>query len=118
MNKFGIEFQNGNEWGLGPWWEAGFRLCPVSESNRDVTPTIGRRTRLRSEGTGRRHLRGDFEGGAEVVFAEGLCGAEQVALAVDNHTQRVLAVGGSKFMDHAVRPLAASLRRQLEDHSA
>src|SRR5579872_1686160 len=65
-----------------------------------------------------RGSRDDFEGGAEMVFAEGLRGAEQIALAVDNHAQRVFSVGGSEFMDHAVRPLAALLRSQLEHDSA
>jgi hypothetical protein len=66
-------------------------------------------------GTGRKQLRGDLEGGAGVVLVEGLCGAEQIALAVDNHTQRVLAVGGGEFMENAVFPLAASLQKQLKD---
>jgi hypothetical protein len=63
--------------------------------------------------TGRKNheqLRDDLEGGAEVVFAKRLCGAEQVAFIVDNHAQRILAVSGSEFMNNAVFPRAIFLR--------
>src|SRR5271165_3436242 len=60
----------------------------------------------------------DFKGGTGTVFAEGLRRAEQVALAVNNHSQRILSVGGREFMDHAVRPLAVLLRSQFKHNSA
>ena len=55
-------------------------------------------------GAGRKQLRRDFEGGAGVVLAEGLSGAEQIALAVDHQTERILTVGGGELVDDAVFP--------------
>src|ERR1700678_1852536 len=64
--------------------------------------------------------RGDFKGGAAVVFAEVAGDAEQVAFAVQDHAVEGLhsAVGEAEVMQHAVFPLAVLLRRQFENHAA
>ena len=63
-------------------------------------------------------LRGEFEGGAGTVCAEGAGDAVEVAFAVEDYSQRKPSVGAHELVDQSELPPAVALRRELVNDAA